>query len=124
MEDGSSIKKSEEVKKEEKELAELVNKTLAEEEEKRKQEENEKKTKKKDKTKTGELEEEKKIGTQEKEKTSVEQEGQDKACPICNCTCPTVKPCLPCHECPEVEHCQVRTALSLRSVTPARSALL
>jgi hypothetical protein len=29
MEDGTSIKKSEEVKREEKELAELVNKTLA-----------------------------------------------------------------------------------------------
>jgi hypothetical protein len=112
MEDSLSVKKkSEEEKKEDEKIAEMVNITLAEEEEKRKQEENEKKTKKIDKTKTRELEEEKKIGTQEKEKTNVEQEGQDEACPACNCTCPTVKPCkkcpdlVECQPCPEIKGC-------------------
>jgi hypothetical protein len=100
MEDSTSIKKTVEEEKEEKEIAERVNATLAEEK-KRQEEEDEKK--KRDKTKTKVLEEEKKIKSQEKEKTSEEQEGQGEACPTCNCTCPTVKPC---KKCPDLVECQ------------------
>jgi hypothetical protein len=106
MEDSASIRKTEEEKRKDEELARVVNATLEAEEEKKR--ESEKKTKKRDKAKTGEAEEEKKIGTQGKERASVEQEGQDEACPTCNCTCPIVKPCKRCPEepdCPSCEDC-------------------
>jgi hypothetical protein len=99
LEDGSSVKKkTEKEEKEDEEIQKAVNATLAEEEKKRKEEEDEaKKKREKEKIKTKKLDEDKRNGAK--------QEDQDEACPICNCTCPTVKPCLPCHECPEVEHC-------------------
>jgi hypothetical protein len=95
MEDGSSIKKTEEEKAADKELAELVNKTLAEEAEKKKEEdEKEKKPdqeKKEDETKKKKIKEESSEG-------SGGSEGRDEALPSFNSTCPV---------CPEVQDCPV-----------------
>jgi hypothetical protein len=100
LEDSSSIKKkTEKEEREDEEIQKAVNATLEAEEAKRKKEEEDeaKKKREREKIKTKKLDEDKRNGA--------EQEDQDEACPICNCTCPTVKPCLPCLECPEVEHC-------------------
>jgi hypothetical protein len=102
MEDSLSIKKTVEEEKEDRELAEKVNATLAEEEEKERLEEEEKKKKQQDqeKKKTGQVKE---TGGTDKEK------GQDEACPTLNQTCPEqktcheVKKCPVCEICPEVE---------------------
>jgi hypothetical protein len=106
MEDGSSIKKFEEEKREDKELAELVNKTLAEEAEKKEEEEKKKRQldpeKKRDETKK------KKDEKDEKKKTVetgiVVEEDKDEAFPSSNCTdsCPTPIECEQCPECPTV----------------------
>jgi hypothetical protein len=89
MEDSVSIRKTEEEKKEEEELAKAVNRTLAEEEEKKKKEEDEAKIKKLDKEKNKNV------------KGKVNQkEDQNEAGPSLNCTCPAVKPCRPCQDCP------------------------
>jgi hypothetical protein len=87
MENSISIKKTIEEEKEDEEVAKAVNRTLAEEEKKRKEEEDEKKkdTVKKD------------SGEKKKDRGS-----QDEACPPVNSSCPTVKLCPPCHECPEL----------------------
>jgi hypothetical protein len=100
LEDGSSIKKTEEEKKEDEELAKAVNATLAAEEKKKKEEDQ---RKKKDGTKIKKQDEDK--------RNEANQKDQDEACPICNCTCPIVPPCLEinrtgqCGTCPDVKPC-------------------
>jgi hypothetical protein len=101
MEDGSSIKKSEEEKREDKELAELVNKTLAEEkrkEDEEKRQEDEKKKKNQTRTEGNE---------KDKKKEDVDETGkdQDEACPPLNSTCPTEDPCPEIQECPPCKEC-------------------
>jgi hypothetical protein len=105
MEDGSSIRKTEEEEKEDRELAEKVNATLAEEE-KEHQEEGEKKKKQQD-------QEKKRKGTGQEKGSGTgvteEEKGQDEACPTFNQTCPDQEPCQTCPEvtkCPERELCQ------------------
>ncbi len=120
MEDGSSIKKTPEEEREDRELAEKVNATLAAEEaEKKKEEEDEAKRKKKVKTQGAEKDEDKKKKKEEEDETKpkvqdedkrnrTKQEDQDEASPTCNCTCPTLKPCRRCpeeRECPPCERC-------------------
>jgi hypothetical protein len=100
MEDGSSIRKTKEEEKEDRELAEKVNATLAAEEEKERQEKEEKEKKRRqdqEKKKTG-TNQEKGTGTSGVEK----EKGQDEACPTFNQTCPEQKTCQPC---PEVKDC-------------------
>jgi hypothetical protein len=105
MEDSASIKKSEDEEREDRELAERVNATLAEEkkkedEEKRREDEKKKKKEEEDETKTKVQDEDKRNRTK--------QEDQDEASPTCNCTCPTLKPCRRCpeeRECPPCERC-------------------
>jgi hypothetical protein len=102
MEDSLSIKKSPEEEKEEREMAEKVNATLAEEEKKR-QEENEKKEDEKEKKPDQEkkkTEKEKRKQDKSVEKPEDQEEVQDEAGPSLNCSCPTVKPCKPCEDCP------------------------
>jgi hypothetical protein len=106
LEDGSSVRKrTEEDEKEDREIAEKVNATLAEEkkkedEEKRREIEKKKKQQDQEKKGAGQVKE---TGSTEKEK------GQDEACPTLNqtCpeqkTCPEVKKCPVCEICPEVE---------------------
>ncbi len=77
-------------------MAELVNKTLAEEERKRQEE----KEKKEDGKKTDGQEDGDERGTVEKK------EGQDEACPPVNYTCPSVKPCPSDKDCPPCEDCE------------------
>jgi hypothetical protein len=142
MDDGTSIRKTDEEKREEKELAELVNKTLAEE--KKKEDEEKKK---------GQLDQEKKEDEAKKKKIKEESsegsggvEGRDEAlpssnttclvcpevqdCPVANCSgqgeaCPEVKPCPKCkdpEECPPVLPCPVvnRTSPSVPDGCPDR----
>jgi hypothetical protein len=111
MEDSASIKKTVKEEKEDRELAEKVNATLAEEEKERQEEEAKKKKQSQDQEKKEE--DEKKKGGQEKVKKEevktgnenkkledqVDLEDQDEACPT-NITCPVVDPCLPCEDCP------------------------
>jgi hypothetical protein len=114
MEDTTSVRKSEEEKREDRELAELVNKTLAEEktkEDEKKRREDEKKKKTEDKTK-GKLKDtdkkkdsEDQVKSQDKIKT---EKDLDKASPPCDFTCPDVESCGPCpgeRPCPKVEDC-------------------
>jgi hypothetical protein len=115
MEDSLSIKKTAEEEKEDREIAEKVNATLAEEKEKERLEEEEKK-KRQDQGKK--KEDEKKKGGQEKVKKDeikagsrdkkledrVDLEDQDEACPT-NITCPVVDPCPEEKTCPEQEDC-------------------
>jgi hypothetical protein len=86
MEDGTSIRKTEEEVKEDEEVAKAVNRTLAEEEKKKKEEEDQEKKKTKD--------------VERREK-------QDEACatPNITCECPEVEHCSPCKHCPEQEEC-------------------
>ncbi len=98
MEDGSSIQKTEEEKREEKELAELVNRTLAEEkkkedEEKRREDEKKRKTEGKIKGKIEDTDEKKEV------------EDKNEACPPANISCPIVKSCQPCEDCPRCGPC-------------------
>jgi hypothetical protein len=108
MEDGSSIKKTEEEEREDRELAEKVNATLAEEEEKERQEEREKRKRQDQEKELKETGQETGTGTEKKE-------GQDEACPTFNLTCPDnkpcpicpeVRPCFPCKECPAPVVCR------------------
>jgi hypothetical protein len=107
MEDSLSIKKTAKEEKEDREVAEKVNATLAAEEEE-KQKKKEEKTQEDDGKKTG--------GQRDgDEKATVEkQKGQDEACPSVNFTCPIVEPCpkpkecpapVVCEECPEAKKC-------------------
>jgi uncharacterized membrane protein YphA (DoxX/SURF4 family) len=98
LEDGSSIKKTAEEEKEERELAEKVNATLAAEEEKERQEKEEKEKKKR------QDQEKKKTGTNQEKGTGTSgvEKGQDEACPTFNQTCPEQESCQPC---PEVKDC-------------------
>jgi hypothetical protein len=77
MEDSLSIKKTAEEEKEDREIAEKVNATLADEAEKKKEEEDENEAKKKKGVKKEDV------------------EGQDEACPPANVSCPIVEPCPP-----------------------------
>jgi hypothetical protein len=107
MEDSASIRKTEEEKKEDEEIAKAVNATLAAEEKKKKEEEDEKKKRdlekiKKEEDGTKDKKESKKP-VKKDERVDVEKPGkQDKACPPCNSTHPSVDQCLPC---PVVEDC-------------------
>jgi hypothetical protein len=106
MEDGSSIKKTEEDEREDRELAEKVNATLAEEkrkeneEKKREEEEDEKKNRDKKTEMTDKVKDQ--DGMKEDTKKQV---GQGEDCPSCNYTCPEVESCHPCRECPEIVEC-------------------
>jgi hypothetical protein len=105
LEDGSSVRKrTEEEEKEDREIAEKVNATLAAEEaEKKKEEEDEAKRKRK-------------VNVQSEEKDKDEKgKDRDEAGPTLNSTCPSVDPCpeiqecSPCPEervCPEVQLCE------------------
>jgi hypothetical protein len=93
LEDGSSIKKTEEEERENRELAEKVNATLAEEEEKERQEEEER--------------EKKRLDQEKKRKGTGKEKGQDEACPTLNQTCPEQEPCPEVTKCPEKELCPV-----------------
>jgi hypothetical protein len=97
MEDSSSVrKKSSEEEKEDEKIAEAVNATLAaEEEEKRKEDEKKKRTEDDTKGKKEDKAEKKDV----KGKVD-QQESQNEAGPSLNCTCPVVKPCRPCQNCP------------------------
>jgi hypothetical protein len=96
LEDGSSVrKKTEEEEREDREIAEKVNSTLAEEKEKEEEEkrrENEKEKKKLDQ------EENKKRGRDKKEVL----EDKNEACLPTNTSCPIQKPCEDCPDCPSV----------------------
>jgi hypothetical protein len=106
MEDSLSIKKTAEEEKEDREIAEKVNATLAEEAEKKKEEEDEAKRKKKVKTQGEEKDEDKKKEKQEKDEDRNEKEdSQDEACLPANITCPVVKPCPPCKDCKDCPKC-------------------
>jgi hypothetical protein len=97
MEDGSSIRKTEEERKEEEDLAKAVNATLAEEEEKKRLEEKKKEDESKGKKNSTDRKE------SEEKKKDVGSQGED--CLPCNITCPSVKPCIPCEECPPKKEC-------------------
>jgi hypothetical protein len=105
MEDGTSIKKTEEEKREDKELAELVNKTLAEEAEK-KEEEDEKKRQLDPEKKRDEIKKKKDEKKEKKGDVNVKGKDLDEACPPLNSTCPDVEPCVPCKECGSPKECQ------------------
>jgi hypothetical protein len=132
MEDSLSIKKTVEEEKEDREVAEKVNATLAEEEKERQEEEEKKKrqldpVKKKDEIKKDESkkkDETKKKDEKDPEKgkkeenRSKEEDGEDEACLPANCSCPIVepcpkekecptpvKPCKPCEDCPTCKEC-------------------
>jgi hypothetical protein len=114
MEDGSTIKKSPEDKKEDQEIARAVNATLAEEEEKRKREEDEKK-RKDDEDEKKKKKKESKVEVKEDEEPRNERKDKDEALPCFNLTCPDIKPCQPreedclpcrpCEKCPELDEC-------------------
>jgi hypothetical protein len=102
LEDGSSVRKrTEEEEKEDREIAEKVNATLAEEkkkEDEEKRRENEKKRKSVDQTKTEKEDKGKKMDVEDK----------DEACPPANSSCPTVEPCEDCpgpQSCPPCKRC-------------------
>jgi hypothetical protein len=101
MEDGSTIQKSEEEKREEKELAELVNKTLAEEKEK----EDEEKRQEDEKKKRNQTRTERNGKDKKRENVDVKEKDQDEACPPLNSTCPTEDPCPEVKECPPCKKC-------------------
>jgi hypothetical protein len=101
MDDSASIKKTAKEEKEDRELAEKVNATLAEEEEKKKTEEEKKKTTDEKNQKTDKVKDQ----DEEKEDTK-EQVGQGEDCPACNFTCPVVIPCQPCKRCPDPVDCR------------------
>jgi hypothetical protein len=92
MEDSLSIKKTAKEEKEDREVAEKVNATLAaEEEKKRKEDEDEKK---------------KEEGAKEKEdKGSSVTVGEDEASSNHTSGCPEFRPCAPCGPCPEEKPC-------------------
>jgi hypothetical protein len=97
MEDGTSIRKTEEERKEDEELAKEVNRTLAEE--KRKEDEEKKKLDQEKSKKKG------KSGEEDKLERDQKQGRQDEACLPVNVTCPDVKPCPPQKDCPEIQPC-------------------
>jgi hypothetical protein len=109
MEDSLSIKKTAEEEKEDREVAEKVNATLAEEEKKRQEE----KEKKKDKTEIKKKEEENKGRRENKdektgEKNKADQRESQSEADSLNCTCPTVDPCpeeRTCEKCPVCKEC-------------------
>jgi hypothetical protein len=126
LEDGSSIKKTEEERKEDRELAEKVNATLAEEEKERQEEEE--KEKKRDKENAKKEGDENQSKKEDKKKEDLGKDGakggtfpivecptpvecpKEKACPeLKECpvqeVCPEVEPCQPCGPCPPI-HCQ------------------
>jgi hypothetical protein len=93
LEDGSSVKKkTEDEKKEDEELAKVVNRTLAEEEKRREEDEKKKRTE-------DETQGKKKERDEKKDKVD-QQGGQSEAGPSFTCTCPEIKPCRPCQDCP------------------------
>ncbi len=97
MEDSASIRKTEEERKEDEELAERVNATLAAEEAEKKKEEDERKKRDQEKIKKEKekKKQDKSVGKQ------VDQEGvQDEAGPSLNCSCPTEESCEPYEDCP------------------------
>jgi hypothetical protein len=114
MDDGTSIKKTPEQEKEDKEILAAVNRTLAEE-----AEEKEKEKKKKEQEKTQDEKKKKKnlglveIETEDGQKGGTKKkEEEDEASSSSNCTCPTVekcpdiRPCLPCkkyRDCPPLK---------------------
>jgi hypothetical protein len=102
LEDSLSIKKrTKEEEAEDEKIAERVNATLAEEEEeKRREDEKKKKTEDDTKGKTGDKAEKKDV----KGKVD-QQESQNEAGPSLNCTCPVVRPCKPCQDCPDPVEC-------------------
>jgi hypothetical protein len=125
-EDTASIKKSPKEEKEDRELAEAVNRTLAEEEKKRKDEENIKEED--DEAQKEEEDEKKENSNQEGTRDGNKEIGQNVTCPTLNSTCPVVEcpapvkcpeprkcpaptvcpevePCEPCGPCPPI-HCQ------------------
>ncbi len=99
-EDTASIKKSLKEKKEDRELAEAVNRTLAEEEKKKKEEENIKEEE--DETQEDERKED---SSQEGIRDGNRESGQNGTCPTLNSTCPVVE-CPEPRKCPEVEPCE------------------
>jgi uncharacterized membrane protein YphA (DoxX/SURF4 family) len=119
MEDSTSIKKTPEEEKEEREMAEKVNATLAEEEEMERQEEEERKKRQDQEKKQEENQDQEKQGKARNETGSATSstgkiKGQDEACPTVNSTCPEqescqpcpeVRLCLPCKECPAPVDC-------------------
>jgi hypothetical protein len=92
MDDGTSIKKTEKEEKEDRELAEKVNATLAEE---KKREDEEKKKR------------ESKVKVKKNEEQEEERKDKGEALPCFNLTCPVIKPCQPCKEedCPPCQSC-------------------
>jgi hypothetical protein len=97
LEDSASIRKTEEERKEDEELAERVNATLAAEEAEKKKEEDEKKKRDQEKIKK---EKEKRKQDKSVGKQVDQEEVQDEAGPSLNCSCPTVESCEPCEDCP------------------------
>jgi hypothetical protein len=114
LEDGSSVRKrTEEEEKEDREIAEKVNATLAAEEaEKKKEEEDEAKRKRKVKAQSEEKDEDEKG------------KDRDEAGPTLNSTCPTVDPCpeiQECSPCPEERACpEERTCPPCEDCPPVR----
>jgi hypothetical protein len=105
MEDGSSIKKTEEEKREDKELAELVNKTLADEKKKEDEEQRQEDEKKKMKTQDEKKKTDSGSGTVVKKED--EASSSNVTCPIireCE-SCPEIPSCPPCEKCPAVKDC-------------------
>jgi hypothetical protein len=101
MEDGSSIRKTEDERKEDEELAKAVNKTLAEEEKKWKEDENEAKRKKDEGNKK--KKEQDKSKDEENRDKKKDRQGED--CLPINVTCPVVDQCLPCERCEDPVSC-------------------
>jgi hypothetical protein len=102
LEDSASIKKTVEEEREDREIAEAVNKTLAEEEKRREEDEKKKKldqeeSKKKDRD-----------GKNKKEDQDKKKDMEDKseACPPANTSCPIVEPCPKVKECGPCEVCE------------------
>ncbi len=95
--------RTEEEKKEDAEIAEAVNRTLAEEAKEREEEKKReaKKTKKRDEEEKKERENETK-GKKEDKDEKKDVVGKDEACPPVNTSCPVVEPCKDCPECPSV----------------------
>jgi hypothetical protein len=112
LEDGSSIRKTEDEKREDEEIAKAVNATLeAEEEEKKKQEEKKKKDEKSEKEDKGgkkDVEKKKDVDTRPGTvKTEDEASSSNSTCPISKeCVpCPETPSCPPCERCPKIKPC-------------------
>jgi hypothetical protein len=116
LEDSASIRKTEEEKKEDREIAERVNKTLAEE----KKKEDEERKRGEQKKKEGEVKIQKAREPEEERKDkgealpcfnltcpTIEPCPEEKECPTQKEVCPEVEPCscLPCEECPKAKEC-------------------